>query len=220
MQSPPQVSEKHLKRKLGQFLTPGPVADLMASMFSTNKGEWRLVDPGAGAGALSSALIARICQSRNAPSSIKLTAYEIDDSIIPRLRRTCQTLQKLCSNKGVEFSATILNADFVECASEIVQRDLFSPHSRSFNAAILNPPYKKINSRSRTRRLLRAAGIETSNLYTAFLALTVKLLGNSGELVSITPRSFCNGPYFTPFREQFLVGQRHFGTTIFCKWLS
>ena len=30
------------------------------------------------------------------------------------------------------------------------------------------------------------------------------MLVNGGELVAITPRSFCNGPYFKPFREDFL----------------
>lgn len=202
--SKPLKAEEYLKRELGQFLTPEPVADLMASMFSANKPEWRLVDPGAGAGALSAALISRICRSPNTPTSIKLTAYEIDAAIVPRLRHTCESLQEMCKSKGIDFSANIFNADFVECASEIVQRDLLSRHNCSFNAAILNPPYRKISSNSRTRRLLRAAGIETSNLYTAFLALTLKLLGKSGELVSITPRSFCNGPYFQPFRQLFL----------------
>ncbi len=46
-------------------------------------------------------------------------------------------------------------------------------------------------------------GIETTNLYTAFLALLARYLDEGGELVAITPRSFCNGPYFKPFREQF-----------------
>lgn len=54
------------------------------------------------------------------------------------------------------------------------------------------------------RELLRSAGIETSNLYTGFLALVIKMLSDGGELVGITPRSFCNGPYFKPFREEFL----------------
>jgi adenine-specific DNA-methyltransferase len=43
-------------------------------------------------------------------------------------------------------------------------------------------------------------GIETGNLYTAFLWLSMRLLKPGGELVAITPRSFCNGPYFKPFR--------------------
>jgi adenine-specific DNA-methyltransferase len=46
--------------------------------------------------------------------------------------------------------------------------------------------------------------VETSNLYTAFLAIAIKLLEPGGELVAITPRSFCNGPYFKPFRTLFL----------------
>ncbi len=81
---------------------------------------------------------------------------------------------------------------------------MFGASRTLFNAAILNPPYRKINSDSRTRRLLREAGIETSNLYTGFLALAAKLLSEDGEIVAICPRSFCNGPYFKPFREQFL----------------
>jgi adenine-specific DNA-methyltransferase len=47
-------------------------------------------------------------------------------------------------------------------------------------------------------------GIETSNLYTAFVALSLRALRTGGELIAITPRSFCNGPYFTPFRKDLL----------------
>ncbi len=68
----------------------------------------------------------------------------------------------------------------------------------------MNPPYHKLSSESDTRRALRSVGIETSNLYTAFLWLVFRLLDENGEMIAITPRSFCNGPYFRPFREAFL----------------
>ena len=42
---------------------------------------------------------------------------------------------------------------------------------------------------------------ETSNLYSAFVWLALKLLAGGGELVAITPRSFMNGSYFRPFRQ-------------------
>jgi len=42
------------------------------------------------------------------------------------------------------------------------------------------------------------------NLYAGFVGLIVRLLDKGGELVAVTPRSFCNGPYFKPFREDFL----------------
>ena len=46
-------------------------------------------------------------------------------------------------------------------------------------------------------------GIETSNLYTGFMFLAARHLRCGGEMVAIVPRSFCNGPYFKPFRERF-----------------
>jgi adenine-specific DNA-methyltransferase len=81
---------------------------------------------------------------------------------------------------------------------------MFDAPPSAYQAVILNPPYKKINASSRTRKLLRRLGIETSNWYSAFLWLSFRLLEPGGELISITPRSFCNGPYFKPFRLAFL----------------
>src|SRR5204863_1610336 len=61
-----------------------------------------------------------------------------------------------------------------------------------------------IRSDSDERRQLRQIGVETSNVYTGFLAATIQMLEPHGELVAITPRSFCNGSYFRVFREFFL----------------
>jgi adenine-specific DNA-methyltransferase len=84
---------------------------------------------------------------------------------------------------------------------------MFSEHCL-FTHAVLNPPYKKIQSTSRARLLLRSLGIETSNLYTAFLELAARSLEDKGQLVAITPRSFCNGIYFREFRRQFTAAMR------------
>ncbi|MEO1145999.1 MAG: Eco57I restriction-modification methylase domain-containing protein, partial [Cyanobacteria bacterium J06638_22] len=67
--------------------------------------------------------------------------------------------------------------------------------------AILNPPYKKLNSNSSHRRALRSVGIETVNLYSAFVSLAVAQAAPDGQIVAIIPRSFCNGPYYRPFRN-------------------
>ena len=42
----------------------------------------------------------------------------------------------------------------------------------SFTHVIANPPYKKINSQSAHRLLLRSVGIEVTNFYAAFVALS------------------------------------------------
>src|SRR6266404_3328549 len=83
---------------------------------------------------------------------------------------------------------------FIKLPVSFVRGDLFGASKTPFNAAILNPRYRKTNSDSHKRRLLREAGIETSNLYTGFLALANNLLCEDGKLVAICPRSFCNGP--------------------------
>jgi adenine-specific DNA-methyltransferase len=65
----------------------------------------------------------------------------------------------------------------------------------------MNPPYRKINTNSVYRKALHDIGIETVNTYSAFMAIAIKLLKNDGILTTIVPRSFCNGPYFLPFRK-------------------
>jgi len=192
------------RQELGQFLTPATIATFMASLFEAHPVEIRLLDAGAGNGALIAAFVKAMCGHRRGLKRMSVTAYELDEAIAPALERTLDSCRAECSRSGIDFSAELHNQDFIEAAVSLVRVDLFGVSKTPFNAAILNPPYRKINSDSHTRRLLREAGIETTNLYTGFLALAARLLSEDGEMVAICPRSFCNGPYFKPFREQFL----------------
>ena len=66
--------------------------------------------------------------------------------------------------------------------SDRLAGDLFGTHPPAFDAAIANPPYRKISIDSAQRRALRLVGVETSNLYTGFIALILRqLIG--GQLV-------------------------------------
>lgn len=190
---------------MGQFMTPAPVARLMAGMFENLTGDLRLLDAGAGIGSLTAAFVEEACRRQARPASIAATAYELAPILVKHLAHTQAACRASCQHNGVRFASQIVTEDFIEGAVSLLRDDLFSKRERPrFNCAILNPPYRKINSDSKTRRLLRSVGIETSNLYTAFVALAVQLLDDGGELVAITPRSFCNGPYFKPFRELLL----------------
>jgi adenine-specific DNA-methyltransferase len=246
---------------LGQFFTPAAVAGFMASLFEKPCRRVRILDAGAGMGALSAALVEKLLArsedgerqadekrpagaereegeggSRRAvvrPDSIEVVAYETDAAMMARLEETLAMCGAACCERGVAFKGTIRRADFIADAiartddgllgAAVKATDSVGPAPASggpaagrdsaacdseaglFTHAILNPPYKKINGETATREMLNAAGLEVSNLYAAFVWLAARLLAPRGELVSITPRSFCNGPYFLRFRKGLLA---------------
>ncbi|NUP96219.1 MAG: Eco57I restriction-modification methylase domain-containing protein [Planctomycetaceae bacterium] len=190
---------------LGQFMTSSVVASFMASMFQQLGSEVRLLDAGAGVGSLTAGAVQEVLGRKPLPTSITVTAYEVDRVMLAGLRSVLLNCQRAAQSKGVSFTARVLERDFIEDAAAALDGGMFADSSASrFNLAILNPPYRKLSSKSRERSLLRGVGIETTNLYAAFVALAFKLLDPGGELVAITPRSFCNGPYFLPFRRLLL----------------
>jgi hypothetical protein len=181
------------KSALGQFMTPSPVARFMASLFPpATLQTCRLLDAGAGVGALSCAFLDRwATTSELSFQNAELQAYEIDDKLRAHLE---STLDSYAGRLPVTYKVS--PGDFIwEAASKSLQG------TARFTHAILNPPYKKINSASQHRHILRRVGIETVNLYSAFVALSLALMQPGGQLVAIIPRSFCNGPYYRPFRE-------------------
>lgn len=192
------------QQKLGQFLTSTPTADFMASMFGPLPNMVRLLDAGAGSGALTHAFVSRVCDRKSEVRAIDATVYELDHSILVALSETMLDCQRRCTKAGIHFSYTVHSADFIQEMSGRLAGDMFGVPPPVFDAAIVNPPYRKISVDSTERCALRSIGIETSNLYTGFIALIVRLLVSGGQIVGITPRSFCNGPYFRSFREDFL----------------
>jgi adenine-specific DNA-methyltransferase len=189
--------------ELGQFLTPASVARLMASMFDIQGHSLRLLDAGAGIGSLTAAWVAEACGRARRPREVSVTAYEIEPLLTEQLRLTLQACASHCRQSGVQFHGEVRQEDFIGAGLAAAPGRLFRSATDPFDCAILNPPYRKLSADSRTRRLLASVGAE-ANLYSAFLSLTVALLRPGGELVAITPRSFCNGPYFRSFRWRFL----------------
>ena len=173
------------KSKLGQFMTPSVIAEFMSKFFVETNSPINLLDCGAGIGSLT---ISALKHLKNIAS---VEQWEID----PLMRSYLEL-----NNQKLNIPAIVHSNDFIEDA---VNNLSFGLGTR-FTHAIINPPYRKISSNSAHRLLLRTIGIETVNLYTAFLALTILLMKEKGQIVAIIPRSFCNGLYYKPFRELML----------------
>jgi len=182
------------KSVLGQFMTPSGVAQFMVSLFPVGSVQTcRLLDAGAGLGALSCAFLERWKAGGFDFKQVEATAFEVDKHLATQLQTTLarypQTKREVVVGDYITLSTT--------------PRDLFVADTEptAYTHAILNPPYKKINNASIHRKALRSVGIETVNLYSAFVALALMQLVCGGHLVAIIPRSFCNGPYYRRFRE-------------------
>lgn len=192
------------RSELGQFMTPTPIATFMARLFDSLPRAVRLLDAGAGVGMLTAAFVDRACRLQAPPTSIAVTAFEVDGYLAERLAITMATCAAECRAVGIDFKFDIIMDDYILHSAEPLIRKRFDEHN--YNCAILNPPYAKLNSKSKFRNALRRLGIETSNLYTAFVALAIGQTCPGGQVVAITPRSFCNGSYFSPFRR-FMLSQ-------------
>ena len=191
------------RSELGQFLTPAPVARFMAGQFSSLSGHISLLDPGAGVGSLTAAFVERLLTNPNEVKSCFITAYEVESAFLSSLRQCLIECCAALKSQGIQAHYCLREESFIEAFPEI-NLPLFTTSSINFTHAILNPPYKKIHSQSVEKKILSKIGIETVNLYSAFVWLTILQLAEGGEIVAITPRSFCNGSYFRPFRKAFL----------------
>lgn len=185
----------------GQYMTPTATAELLASMFDDVGGDISLLDAGAGVGSLTAAFVQRAIQEGSV-KKITATAYETDQILVGNLHDSFSLFSHAAGEHNIQWHSHIIPSDFIQNA--VAQLQAVSANATPitrYNKAILNPPYFKISSASQHRKLLQQVGIETGNLYSAFVALAIKLLEPGGELVAITPRSFCNGPYFKGFRD-------------------
>lgn len=78
-----KIASKETWKRIGQFFTSKETAKFMASLIELNikRDEISILDPGAGSGILSAALIQRIIDSKLI-KKINLTCYETDEDIV------------------------------------------------------------------------------------------------------------------------------------------
>lgn len=185
--------------RLGQFFTPQRAASLIASLPRLSQsGRLRVLDPGAGAGSLSAALVQRVMNE--APGlEVEVVAVEVDPGVCKYLAATLTDCEK--AGDGL-VTTRMITGDYIALSTGALGGDEIL--SGSFDVVIMNPPYAKLALRSWQRTAMMRWGVDVSNLYAAFLALGVSALKPGGQIVAITPRSFANGPYFEEFRRYLL----------------
>ncbi len=207
-----QTPSKKLAKmeNLRQYFSSLPVVNLMASMMNYPQKHIKILDPEAGAGPLFTACVQRICSGTRQlpPNSIQVVAYETDDLLFDSISASMEQIGDVCRGMGVEFSGKLVKKDFIEDYAVAAAASSSSSNALSndgyFTHIVLNPPYKKIDVSSKTYNTLRDARLQTTNMYSALIAISNNLLAPGGQMTFISPRSFCYDTYFHPFRKDFL----------------
>ena len=198
-------SDSAHRKQYGQIFTPPEIAQFMAGLFDTIPTSFRLLDAGAGAGSLSVAVCERVLRSRK-PRKLHITAFETEPHLSELLDSVFAECKRHLEGAGHEFNYSVEQEDFISAAAPHLEEQhmLFqSAVACNFDGVIMNPPYFKLRKDSDHARLMERVVHGQPNAYAFFLALAAALLKPNGQLVAITPRSFCNGLYFRGFRRWF-----------------
>lgn len=192
----------------GQYFTPKEISQFMASLYSLNQKKIAILDPGAGTGILIAAVCDLLKESKKETKLIHADLYEIDSNLIPLLENVLNECKTVLESDGHSFSFTIFNEDFIlKNSSSFNRKEIPLDNGvqiRLFDLIISNPPYFKLRKDSPQAQAMKDIIHGQPNIYVLFIALSTSLLKKEGQMIFITPRSFCSGSYFNKFRKWFI----------------
>lgn len=192
---------KTLRKKYGQFFTSKETASFMASLFNIpkNKTHLDILDPGAGSGILSIALIEYL-QEHSEALEIHLVCYENDANIVNLLN---ENLKWCCTHSKLKITYEIKEDNYILSQMLDYNGMLGANHNpQKFDLVIGNPPYIKIPKDAPEALAMPDVCYGAPNLYFLFASMGLFNLTQDGELVFIIPRSWTSGAYFKRFRQK------------------
>jgi len=187
------------RRDFGQFFTPLAVARMMARLaMRTDAETLRVLEPGAGAAVLTSA----VCEAL--PSSVRalhIDAFELHPTLADLCEETLAFASRWLEERGVRCTFVVHREDFVLAHATRLTAQLFDRSRETYDIAIANPPYFKLPKQDPRAVAASEMVHGQPNIYAIFMAVMASLLAQNGTMVTITPRSFTAGDYFRRFRE-------------------
>ena len=190
---------KERRKPYGQFFTSRDAAVFMANLFDIPEGktELSILDPGAGSGILSAALLERL---RHCPGleKIRLVCYEIHADMAQLLR---ENLERIRQRYPIRLEYGVIQDNYI--LSRKTAYSVGVPPQR-FDLIIGNPPYRKLPAHAPEALAMADICHGTPNLYFLFASMSLFDLRDGGQMAYLLPRSWTSGAYFQRFRRNFL----------------
>lgn len=196
------------RKARGQVFTPPQVAAFMADLFTPEQNSLKILDPAAGTGILVAAICDSIIQNKRTNLEISLHVYENDQNVLPFLQSTLNACRDVLNNHNCLLDYQIFDRDFILHHAKVEtynKRVIYSLDlTTKYDLIISNPPYYKLNKTSPEAQALKKFVYGQPNIYAFFILISGMLLSEKGEMVFITPRSFCSGLYYSKIRKWFI----------------
>ena len=187
--------------RIGRFFTKrGAAAQLARSFcFEERKNELTVLDPGAGTGILSAALLEAICRGR-AALSVRLVCYENDSSYLPMLKNNLERLRRRARREwGVKVTYEVREENFL----------LHSGDGERFDCIVMNPPRGLVAKDSpealSAKDLITTPTVDLAYLFVAAAALC---LADDGQLSMLLPTAFASSVSLSRLRASLFAETR------------
>ncbi|WP_404988402.1 Eco57I restriction-modification methylase domain-containing protein [Clostridium culturomicium] len=191
--------EKDYIKNNSQFFTPDDIAYKLVSTLDLsqfkNNTNISILEPSAGCGMLILPLISRIKNELPNVTTITLDAYEYDSEVAYILRKNIKLIKRYFNK--IIIKTRVINKNFI-----IHNSNKWSKKSSGkYDIVISNPPYKKINQTSIESTIMKEIVYGQPNIYTLFIAMSLKLLNHNGICAILSPRNYLTGEYSNLLRK-------------------
>ena len=198
-----EKKDKSYLKNTSQFFTPYDTAYKMISTINfkvfKDYDTLYILEPSAGCGILIASLTLYILENCQNTKKIHIDSYENDYEVFSILCDNLKLLKQFISeNSDLIFSYNVINDNFIE---KIKNSWTEKSNFKQYDIIISNPPYKKINQTSDEAIIMENIVHGQPNIYTLFIAMSLKLLKPNGIYTVLSPRNYLSGEYSKKLRK-------------------
>ena len=192
--------------RLGRLFTKKDTARLMAGMLRLDEGKtvYTVLDPGAGTGILTAAVVEEICKKYSSCKQIFVTCYENDPEFVPMLKDNLERIRKKCRHDyNVKLFVTVYEENYLTDSKNHYTVTFFdSVVEDKFDIVICNPPTELIEKSSPECETVGGVTQLKISLSFLFAKLAKKHLEDGGQLVIMLPTLVASASALTEFRKE------------------
>ena len=191
--------------RLGRLFTKKDTAGIMADAFTIDKekSSYTVLDPGAGTGILTAAIVERICREASACRQIFVTCYENNPEFADMLEDNLERIRKKCRHDyDVRLFVSVYRENYLTESKKHYTVTFFDTVPDKYDIIICSPPTELYEKAS--EEALVTGGVTQLKVAAPYLFLSqaAKHLEDGGELVIILPVSFATSSGLAPLRLQ------------------